>query len=128
MKVISYFIPLCVLVALILTNDRFSVTALFAGKENNASTFITDLTDSCHQHWLKHRWIIHGQLAQSNQAFSNGIRNVCQARAELFFEGYEISPFIASDEQKSVFPLVLINSVEQIKSQLKTHIPQLRII
>jgi len=91
---------------------------------------IVELADACHQQWQSFDWLI-GQTnisAQDNPAFSQGIRNICRARAELFFEGYELSPFIAADSQSQVFPIVFRADVEEIKAQIRVHLPKLRLI
>ncbi len=67
-------------------------------------------------------------LARDNLAFNEGVRNICQARAELFFEGYEIKPFIAADSQQEVFQLVFRPNVDAIKSQIRLNLPKLRLI
>lgn len=88
------------------------------------------LTDACYAEWQTKGWKVRGQdqLADNNPAFRNGIRNVCQARAELYMEGYEIRPFIKDDSQRDVYPLIFSSDVEAIKSHLKTFIKPLQLI
>lgn len=91
---------------------------------------IVQLAETCHEKWQNLHWVMGQQniLAKNNPAFSNGIMNICRARAELFFEGYELTPFIEPDSQSEVFPIVFRYSVEEIKSQIRLHLPKLRLI
>lgn len=91
---------------------------------------IQQLTETCHQAWQEMDWRFgkSNTLARDHAAFSEGIIRVCQARAELFFEGYEISPFIEPGSQQQVFPIVFRSSVDEIKSQIRLHLPRLRLI
>lgn len=91
---------------------------------------IAQLSHVCHASWQQYDWRIgeHGTLARENVAFSNGIKRICRARAELFFEGYELSPFIAPDAQHSIFPIVFIPTVDELKSVIRQNLPALRVI
>lgn len=88
------------------------------------------LTEACYLDWQSKGWQIRGQnkLADNNPAFREGIRKVCQARSELYMEGYEITPFIKDDSQRDVYPLVFSSDVEAIKSHLKAFIKPLQLI
>jgi len=91
---------------------------------------IVQLAETCHQDWQNLNWLIGQQnrLAKNNPAFNDGVMKICRARAELFFEGYELNPFIEPDSQNQVFPIVFSFSVEEIKSQIRLHLPKLRLI
>jgi hypothetical protein len=91
---------------------------------------IFTLAKACHTKWQSLGWKIGQQntLAKANPAFNDGIKNICRARAELFFEGYELTPFIAPDSQSQVFPIVFRYDVEEIKAQIRIHLPKLRLI
>lgn len=130
------FSPLIAPVAVLLI---IAYTQTFAGagdsqqvRSNSAqpSEPVSKVADSCHQSWLKLNWRIgeNGMLAKNNPAFDAGIQRVCQAKAELFFEGYEISPFIAADSQQQVYPIVFRPSVDEIKAQIRLNLPKLRLI
>jgi len=95
-----------------------------------ANDKVAQLAETCHQQWQTLKWKIGQQntLAQNNPAFNRGIKNICRARAELFFEGYELSPFIEPNTQEQVFPIVFRFSVDEIKAQLRLNLPKLRII
>lgn len=94
------------------------------------SRHISQLSHVCHLSWQQYEWTIgeHGSLARENMAFNEGIKRVCQARAELFFEGYEVSPFIDPEAQHKIFPIVFIPTVDELKSVMRQNLPALRII
>lgn len=94
------------------------------------TNLVTQLSQVCYLSWQQYNWTIgeQGMLARDNTAFRTGIQRICQARAELFFEGYEVSPFIAADSQHKIFPIVFIPSVSEIKSVIRQNVPPLRII
>lgn len=98
--------------------------------DDNEQRHIAQLSHVCHVSWQQYDWTIgeQGSLARENNAFSEGIKRICQARAELFFEGYELSPFIAPDAQPTILPIVFIPSVEELKSVMRQNLPALRII
>ena len=89
---------------------------------------IVQLSDWCYQHWKEQQWTMgeSGLPAVENLAFSEGIRKVCRARAELYAEGYEIYPFITDTMKREVYALVFSADVEDIKSHLKQHLPKLQ--
>lgn len=86
------------------------------------------LTDWCYADWQQKDWKMGDSqvLAKDNDAFSEGIRKVCRARAELYAEGYEIYPFIDDDAQREIYALVFSASVEEIKSHIRQHLPALQ--
>lgn len=88
------------------------------------------LVEACYADWRSQGWTVRGQnrLAAENAAFRQGIRKVCQARAELYMEGYEIRPFIKDDSQRNVYPLIFSSDVEAIKSHLKAFIKPLQLL
>jgi hypothetical protein len=87
------------------------------------------LSKSCHYEWQQYNWTMgEGYLAQDNVSVDEGIKRICQAKAELYLEGYEITPSIADEEQEEVFRLVFLPSVELIKTQLKVYLPKLRVL
>ena len=92
--------------------------------------FVSDLADVCHKSWQSMNWTIGEaqRLASDNPAFSQGIHRICTARAELFVQGYELSPFISPESQEEVFPIVFIQTVDEIKSLMRQNIPKLRVI
>lgn len=94
------------------------------------SDLITQLSQVCFVSWQQYEWTIgeHATLARDSAAFSSGIQRICQARAELFFEGYEVSPFIAPDSQQRIFPIVFMPSVDDVKSVMRQNLPPLKII
>lgn len=94
------------------------------------SDLITQLSQVCFVSWQQYEWTIGEQaiLARDNAAFSDGIQRICQARAELFFEGYEVSPFIAPDSQQRIFPIVFMPSVDDVKSVIRQNLPPLKLI
>jgi len=129
-------------IAPILVVLYIGLTQTFANATDESNTAITpinaasdqeqtqQLAKVCYKNWQALSWKL-GQsamLAQNNPAFSTGIMNICQARAELFFEGYQINPFIAADSQQHVYPIVFRSSVEEIKSHLQLHLPKLNVI
>lgn len=91
---------------------------------------VAQLAATCHQGWQKMDWVLGhtGTSAKDNPAFSQGMVRVCRARAELFFEGYEISPFIEPGSQQQILPIVFRPSIEEIKDQFRLHLPKLRLI
>jgi len=91
---------------------------------------ITQISETCYQSWQQLHWTIgeNGMPAANHPAFNNGIKRICQARAELFFEGYEISPFIEPESQAQIYPIVFRPDVEEIKEHLRLNLPQLRVI
>jgi|GEM_PF-906132 len=95
-----------------------------------ANRHITQLSHVCHTSWQQYDWRIgeQGSLARDSVAFSDGIKRICRARAELFFEGYELSPFISPDAQHAIFPIVFIPTVEELKSVMRQNLPPLRVI
>jgi hypothetical protein len=97
---------------------------------HTANDLISQLSQFCYVSWQQYEWTIGEQatLARDNAAFSGGIQRICQARAELFFEGYEVSPFIAPDSQHRIFPIVFIPNVDAIKSVLRQNLPPLNMI
>jgi hypothetical protein len=95
-----------------------------------AAAQVSVLSDACYENWTQQQWKI-GQstrLAASNPAYSNGIQNICQAKAELYYEGYEITPFISEDERGEVNLIVFLPSVDEIKNQLRAVLPELRVL
>lgn len=89
---------------------------------------VMQLTEWCFDHWKEQQWTM-GESdlpAVDNLAFSEGIRKVCRARAELYAEGYEIYPFITDTMQREIYALVFSADVEDIKSHLKQHLPKLK--
>ncbi len=134
MKFSPFFAPIAVLLA-IAFNQTFaqsdSTTDLTAEQQRlSEKAHIEQIADNCHQNWQQLGWKMGeaGILARENPAFSEGIMRVCQARAELFFEGYEISPFIKPDSQQQIFPIVFQSSVDEIKDQIRIHLPRLQLI
>jgi hypothetical protein len=128
-------IVLSALVVLVISISRsFSVSSSPEDRTSETATneqrHITQLTRVCHATWQQYDWQIgeHGTLARENIAFDSGIQRVCQARAELFFEGYELSPFIDPDAQSSIFPIVFIPNVDELKSVIRQNLPALRVI
>lgn len=109
----------------LLTLNPLSITA-----EEKTLSVSEQLTEACYADWQTKGWTIRGQnqLADNHPAFREGIRKVCQARAELYMEGYEITPFIKDDSQRDVYPLVFSSDVEAIKSHLKAFIKPLQLI
>ncbi|MCB2427502.1 hypothetical protein [Methylophaga pinxianii] len=89
---------------------------------------ILQLTQWCFENWKEQQWTM-GETnlpAIENLAFSEGIRKICRARAELYAEGYDIYPFITDTMQREVYALVFSANVEDIKSHLKQHLPKLQ--
>ncbi len=134
MKFSPFIAPLAVMF-FISFNQSFAESArdTLATIENDASIAedkIAQLSETCHQKWQSLNWVMGQQnmLAKDSPAFSGGVMNICRARAELFFEGYELTPFIEPDSQSEVFPIVFRYSVEEIKSQIRLHLPKLRLI
>jgi pyruvate/2-oxoacid:ferredoxin oxidoreductase alpha subunit len=94
------------------------------------SSRIAKLADACHSNWQKLDWTM-GQdhiPAANNPAFDAGIQRICRARAELFFEGYEIAPLIEPDSQAEIYPIVFGRSVNEIKERIRAYLPKLRLI
>lgn len=108
------------------TSEVVNNTTANAGK----SEHIAQLTDTCFDAWQEMDWKFgeSNTLAREHPAFSDGIKRICQARAELFFEGYELSPFIEPGSQQQVFPIVFRTSVDEIKSHIRLNLPKLRLI
>ncbi|WP_438971009.1 hypothetical protein [Methylophaga sp.] len=134
MKLSPFIAPLTVLF-LISFNQSFAESArdTLAIVEKDSTIKedrINQLAETCHQNWRMMDWTIGQQnrLAKDNASFNNGIQNICRARAELFFEGYEVNPFIEPDSQNQVFPIVFRYSVEEIKQQIRLLLPKLRLI
>lgn len=88
------------------------------------------LTKVCFESWESQHWIMGESTlpAQQNENFRTGVHKVCQARAELYAEGYEIYPLIMDNSQREIYALVFSADVESIKSHLKEHLPKLRVI
>ena len=130
MKYTPFIAPILV-TAVIALNQTFACDSQLACKSNTkTSSPAQRLAESCYRQWLTLDWTLANaeMLARDNFAFNEGVRNICQARAELFFEGYEIKPFIAADSQQEVFPLVFRPNVDAIKSQIRLNLPKLRLI
>src|SRR5690606_19051571 len=89
---------------------------------------VLQLTHWCFEHWKDQQWTMGESdlLAVDKLAFSEGIRKVCRARAELYAEGYEIYPFITDTMQREIYALVFSADIEDIKSHLKQHLPKLK--
>lgn len=89
---------------------------------------VLQLTDWCYADWQQKDWKMGDSqvLAKDNKAFSQGIRKVCRARAELYAEGYEIYPFIGDDTQQEIYAIVFSASVAEIKSHIREHLPALQ--
>ncbi len=118
-------------IAIILLNQTFAHDKKSVKQTAPASSAPSQqLADSCYQHWLTLNWTLTDSkiLASQNTSFNDGVKRVCQARAELFFEGYEIHPFISPDSQPEVFRLVFRANVDEIKSQIRINLPKLRLI
>lgn len=133
MKISLLIAPFVVILAICLKQSIAEPPHDFSAKTSQPPAItqkIIQLADTCHQRWQVLDWTVGQQniLARNNPAFTQGIKNICRARAELFFEGYEISPFIAQDSQNQVFPIVFRYSVQEIKAQLRLHLPKLRLI
>lgn len=88
------------------------------------------LTKVCFESWEAQHWIMGESTlpAQQNENFRTGVHKVCQARAELYAEGYEIYPLITDNSQREIYALVFSADVESIKAHLKEHLPKLRVI
>jgi len=88
---------------------------------------VQQLSEWCHADWQQKDWKMgeSQMLAKDNDAFSEGIRKVCRARAELYAEGYEIYPFIADDAQREIYTMVFSATVTEIKSHIREHLPAL---
>lgn len=88
------------------------------------------LTKICFESWESQHWIMGESTlpAQQNENFRTGVHKVCQARAELYAEGYEIYPLITDNSQREIYALVFSADVESIKAHLKEHLPKLRVI
>lgn len=128
MKYIAIIAPLIVITVILLNQTLAKDGQIHS--EANFTKPAEKLAESCYQHWLTLNWTLTNSevLASNNKSFNDGIKKVCQARAELFFEGYEIKPFISADAQHEVFPLVFRPNVEEIKSQIRINLPKLRLI
>lgn len=89
---------------------------------------VEQLAQWCYTDWAQKDWTLGDSevLAKNNEAFSGGIRKVCQARAELYAEGYDLYPFIADKSQREIYALVFTASVDEIKSHLRSHLPALQ--
>lgn len=96
--------------------------------EKEQTNPVVQLTEWCFEHWKDQQWTMGESdlAAVDNLAFSEGIRKVCRARAELYAEGYEIYPFITDTMQREIYALVFSADVEDIKSHLKQHLPKLK--
>lgn len=101
-------------------------------QSNNIESATVDpvmlLADWCFEHWKAQQWTL-GEThlpAIDNLAFTEGVRKVCRARAELYAEGYEIYPFITDTMQREIYALVFSADVDAIKSHIKQHLPPLR--
>ncbi len=95
--------------------------------ENNIDP-VRQLAQWCYADWQQKDWKMGESqvLAKDNEAFGEGIRKVCRARAELYAEGYEIYPFIADDAQREIYTMVFAASVAEIKSHIREHLPPLQ--
>lgn len=130
MKYTPFIAPILV-TAIIALNQTLACENSSPSKEDvKLSAPYQKLAESCYTKWLSLDWTLADPniLARDNTAFNEGVKRVCQARAELFFEGYEIQPFIAADSQQEIFPLVFRSSVDEIKSQIRINLPKLRLI
>ncbi len=129
----SPFIAPSIVLMVIAFNQTFAGSApddQAVAQINAENNRITQISETCYQGWQQLDWTIgeNGIPASNHPAFNEGIKRVCQARAELFFEGYEITPFIEPESQAQVFPIVFQPSVEEIKQQLRQNLPKLRLI
>lgn len=115
----------------------FNQTFAGSAPENQAAAHIkaenqriSQISKTCYQSWKQLNWTIgeNAMSAEDHPAFSQGIKRICQARAELFFEGYEITPFIEPESQAQIFPIVFRPDVEEIKQHLRQNLPKLRLI
>lgn len=123
-------IALIAVLILLIVISRGSMLQRGDAPSQTESDLITQLSQVCFVSWQQYEWTIGEQaiLARDNAAFSDGIQRICQARAELFFEGYEVSPFIAPDSQQRIFPIVFMPSVDDVKSVMRQNLPPLKII
>ncbi|MEX1199870.1 MAG: hypothetical protein WEB02_03680 [Methylophaga sp.] len=89
---------------------------------------VQQLSEWCYADWQQKDWKMGESqvLAKDNEAFSEGIRKVCRARAELYAEGYEIYPFIADDAQREIYTMIFSATVAEIKSHIREHLPALQ--
>ncbi|MBD3634737.1 MAG: hypothetical protein HUJ23_07515 [Methylophaga sp.] len=129
----SPFIAPSIVLMIVAFNQTFAGSALenqAAVQMNAEKDRIPQLSEPCYQGGQNLDWTIgeNGMAAANHPAFSNGIKRICQARAELFFEGYEITPFIEPDSQTQVFPIVFQPSIDEIKQHLRQNLPKLRLI
>jgi hypothetical protein len=131
MKFSPFFAP-CAVLLVIAYNQTFAgasenvISTANAGKAEH----IAQLSETCHQAWQELDWTLGESEMPANEhpAFNKGIMRICQARAELFFEGYEITPFIEADSQSQVFPIVFASDVDEIKAHIRQNLPKLRLI
>jgi hypothetical protein len=129
----SPFIAPSIVLMIVAFNQTFAGSApenQAAVQMNAEKDRITQISETCYQGWQNLDWTIgeNGMAAAKHPAFSDGIKRICQARAELFFEGYEITPFIEPDSQTQVFPIVFQPSIDEIKQHLRQNLPKLRLI
>lgn len=91
---------------------------------------IAQLSHYCYLSWQEYDWTMgeHGLPAKNNIAFAEGIKRICQVRAELFFEGYEVSPFIDPDSQHTIFPIVFMPDEQELKAVIRQNLPPLTVI
>ena len=131
MKFSPLFAP-CAVLLVIAYNKTFADTSdnMISMANAGKAEHISQLSETCHQAWQKLDWTLGESALPASQhpAFNEGIMRICQARAELFFEGYELSPFIEADSQAEVFPIVFTSDVDEIKAHIRQNLPKLRLI
>ncbi|HDY84827.1 MAG TPA: hypothetical protein ENH74_03975 [Methylophaga sp.] len=129
MKNLLYLVPVFLLIVFISKSDYIysALTEQGQPERNNESQL---LADNCFQKWKTYDWTLgdSGALAVNHAGFTNGIKNICRAKAELFFEGYKLNPFVLPDSQAEIFPIVFLSSYDEIKNQIRQNLPKLQLI
>lgn len=117
----------CLMLLMLFACTEDSVETVYAELSINP---VEALTTICFESWEAQHWIMGESTlsAQQNENFRTGVHKVCQARAELYAEGYEIYPLITDNSQREIYALVFSADVESIKAHLKEHLPKLRVI
>jgi hypothetical protein len=92
----------------------------FANTELLIHTRTAQLSQHCMTKWQQfHATSPYAQAGKISH-FQQGIQRLCQARAELFFEGYAIAPTLKAAEQANNHQLLFLPSVAAVKQQMRS--------
>ena len=80
---------------------------------------LRQLTDDCFQEWLSRDWRLGEDAARvaDMPSYVEAIKRICGASAELFVEGYPVSPFI-HQSQRVILPFIFSGQNADVRQWL----------